>query len=177
MLTPRERNYIEDMERRVNRMRSFLSEQPLPVRQDSAAWYAYLSSLKDIQGNPNTDVSFAATMMVKSYLEARYCLQAFDAAEKPQCAPGLDVDLRLPDGRRLVAEIKTTVPYKPNDLGAQQKVMFEKDFAKLTAEKADVKLFFLTERKTFELMKLSKYRSKLAGVLIVLLPGGEEIAA
>jgi len=177
MLTPKERNYTVEMERRLLQLRSFLAERPLPALEDASAWYHYLAALKEIQGNPNNDVSFAATLMAKAFLQANFQAMSLDAADKAQGAPGLDIDLRLPDGRRLVAEIKTTVPYKPDDLGAQQKSTFDKDFAKLAAAKADVKIFFLTECRTFELMRQAKYRSKLAGVTVVLLPQGEEIAA
>lgn len=124
MLTPRERDYIEEIRRRINRVRFFLVERPLPDAEDSVGWYRYLACLKSIQGNANNDISFAATMMAKAYLAARYPLPPLDAADKPQGAPGLDLDLNLADGRRLVAEIKTTVPYNPDDLGAQQKAMF-----------------------------------------------------
>jgi hypothetical protein len=73
-----------------------------------------------------------------------------------------------------VAEIKTTSPYMPNDLGAQQKAMFEKDFTKLANAIADIKLFLVTETKTFELMKKPKYKSQLSGVTVVLLTTNEE---
>lgn len=55
--------------------------------------------------------------------------------------------------------------------------MFEKDFEKLAASRADVKLFLLTEQRTFDLMRTTRYRSKLLGVKVVLLPEGEEVAA
>jgi hypothetical protein len=87
----------------------------------------------------------------------------------------MDIDARLPNGKSLVAEIKTTSPYKPNDLGAQQKAMFEKDFAKLANAEAEIKLFLLTEHATFDLMKKPKYRSQLSGVSVVLLTTGEEL--
>lgn len=177
MLSPAERDYVEEMTRRLAQMRSFLAERPIPTPEEASAWYQYLASLKNIQGNANNDVSFAATLMAKTYLRAKFQCHSFDAAEKAQGAPGLDIDIWLPDKRRLVAEIKTTVPYKSNDLGAQQKAMFEKDFLKLASTKAAVKLFFLTERRTFDLMRASKYRSKLAGIRVVLLPQGEEITA
>lgn len=177
MLTPRERNYVKAIECRLNRMRSFLLDRQLPGHDDPSSWYSYLAALKAIQGNPSNDVSFVATMMAKRYLEDGYQVTGFDAAAKPQGAPGIDIDVQLPDGRRLVAEIKTTSPYKPDDLGAQQKAMLQKDLAKLKEAKADVKLFLLTERRTFDLMKKPKYRLQLGGVQVVLLPLGEVIAA
>jgi hypothetical protein len=177
MLTSGERNRIFDMERRLIQLRTFLAERPLPVPEDAPAWYDYLAALKEIQGNAHNDVSFAATLMAKIHLQAKFHSALFDAAEKAQGAPGLDIDPRLPVRRRLVAEIKTTLPYNPDDLGAQQKATFERDFSKLRSAKADVKIFFLTERRTFELMRKAKYRSRLAGVTVVLLPQGEEMSA
>ncbi len=86
----------------------------------------YLHSIKSIQGNFNNDIGFVSTLLAKQYLEKTYDLQGFNAADKPQGAPGLDIDVKLQDGRHLVAEIKTTSPYKSNDLGAQQINSFKK---------------------------------------------------
>ena len=40
----------------------------IPPLENSAAWYAYLAELKEIQGNANIDVSFVATLLAKQYL-------------------------------------------------------------------------------------------------------------
>jgi hypothetical protein len=85
------------------------------------AWYAYLARLREIQGNFYNDVSFIANLLAKEYLVSHYGLKAYDAAEKPQGAPGIDIEANLPDGRRLVAEIKSTSPSGQYGLGAQQK--------------------------------------------------------
>lgn len=162
---------------RLDQVRSLLSSNDFPDLEDIANWYSFLVELKTIQGNFNNDVSFLATMLAKQYLEEKFGLQNYNAADKPQGAPGLDIDVRLPDGKRLVAEIKTTSPYLPNDLGAQQKATFKKDFRKLTGAEADVKLFFLTEQKTFQLMKAPKYRIQLSGVIVVLLTTNEVFTA
>jgi hypothetical protein len=177
MLTSHELDLMKQIENRLARMCDLLSSKEFPSLEDTATWYGYLAEIKAIQGNSSNDVSFVATLMAKQYLAKRYGLQNFDATDKPQGAPGVDIDVQLPDGRRLVAEIKTTTPYMPNDLGAQQKTTFEKDFIKLANATADVKLFLVTEVKTFELMKKHKYRSQLRGVSIVLLTTNEEFAA
>ena len=174
MLSNPELGIMREIEQRLMQIRAHLSSREFPSLDDAGAWYVYLAELKAIQGNSSNDVSFIATLMAKQYLARRYGLQGFDAAEKPQGAPGIDIDARLPDGRRLVAEIKTTSPYMPNDLGAQQKAMLEKDFTKLANAIADIKLFLVTETKTFELMKKPKYKSQLSGVTVVLLTTNEE---
>ena len=50
---------------------------------------------------------------------------------------------------------------------------FKEDFKKLADAKADLKFFFLTEKRTYELMKSPKYRSQLTGVQVVLLTTSE----
>jgi hypothetical protein len=43
--------------------------------------------------------------------------------------------------------------------------------------KADLKFFFVTEPRTFEIMKRHKNHPQLAGIIIVLLTTGEEFTA
>jgi len=168
---------LEEIRQRLDRVYSYFTDHTFPDLEDVSNWFDYLNDIKTIQGNFNNDISFLATLLAKKYLEKRFEYNKFNAADKPQGAPGLDIDLRLPDGRRLVGEIKTTKPYKPNDLGAQQKNSFTNDFWKLSKANADIKLFLLTEPRTYELMKKDKYKSQLNGVRVVLLPTGEEFRA
>lgn len=112
--------------------------------------------------------------MAKEYLTKRFGLTDFDAAEKPQSAPGIDIDVHLPDGRRLIAELKTTNPYLENDFGAMQRKTIKKDFAKLSKTEAEIKLFLVTDPDTFKFMQKSKYHTTVKGITIVLLPTGEE---
>ena len=65
--------------------------------------------------------------MAKQYLNTNYGIDDFDAAEKPQGAPGLDIDIKTRSGQRIIAEIKTIYPYQSDDFGAQQKNSFKKD--------------------------------------------------
>jgi hypothetical protein len=73
-----------------------------------------------------------------------------------------------PRGERIVGEIKTTVPYGKNDLGAQQKTTFRKDFKKLNEANAPHKFFFVTSRRTFEIMQ-ARYAHLIPDVQIILL--------
>jgi hypothetical protein len=90
-------------------------------------------------------------------------------ALKPQGSPGLDIDETTSEGKRIIGELKTTYPYKEKDLGANQKANFIKDFEKLQHNEADYKYFFLTEIKTFDIVR-SKYSHHLKGIHLVLLP-------
>lgn len=176
MLSVHELTIMKDIERRLKAMHAHLSTE-VPALEDTTAWFSYLAELKAIQGNSSNIVSFVATLLAKQYLEKCYGLTSFDAAEKPQSAPGIDIDVILPDGRRLVAELKTTNPYKPKDFGAQQKKTIKKDFNKLAKAEVDIKLFLVTDPMTFIFIKKEKYQAMLHGVTVVLLTTGEEFTA
>jgi hypothetical protein len=134
MLSVYELAVMKDIERRLKATLAHLSRET-PALEDTAAWFAYLAELKAIQGNASNRVSFVATLLAKQYLAKNYGLTGFDAAEKSQNAPGIDIDVRLPDGRRLVAELKTTNLYK-EDFGHQQRRSITNDFTKLTKTEA-----------------------------------------
>ena len=176
MLSVNELAKMKDIEHRLKAMRSHLSKET-PALEDTAAWFSYLAELKTIQGNSSNNMSFIGTLLAKQYLAQNYGLTSFDAAEKSQNAPGIDIDVMLSDGRRLVAELKTTNPYKPKDFGAQQRKTIKKDFLKLANAQADIKLFLVTDPIAFGFMKKSKYQLMVQGVTLVLLTTGEEFIA
>ena len=154
-----------------------MNERANPALYSAVAeWYGYLEAMKIITGNASNDMSFVAGLMAKDYLVRKLPMRSFDMAAKPQGASGLDIDERTLHGKRVVAEIKTTTPYGTYDLGAQQQATFKKDFAKLNAADADHKFFFVTDKRTFDLMK-RKYSVQIPGVTIVLLPSDEEHTA
>jgi hypothetical protein len=176
MLTEKERRYCSDIADRVSRLRAFLSENTLAEPPEAAKWHSFLSELRKIQGNVSNDGSFIATLLAKQYLHSQFGVD-FDAAAKPQGAPGIDIDVKTTEGRRIVAEIKTTVPYQASDFGAQQAASFKKDFAKLAASEADYKFLFVTDSAAFAALHKDKYTKLMPGVRIVHLATGQEHAA
>jgi hypothetical protein len=167
-MTSNEQAYFERIRQHVTMLYDYLSTRAVPIEDDAEAWFEFIAGIRDIQGNISNDQSFLATMLVKRYLMSRFNLVDFDAAEKAQGAPGLDIDARTVDGDRLVGEIKTTVPYGKNDLGAQQKTTFQKDFKKLNEADATHKFFFVTSRRTFEIVR-ARYAHLIPDVEIILL--------
>jgi len=172
MLTTGEREYLKKLGSKLESLRAVLNERPPPTpASDPRSWFAYASEVKVVLGNFDNDVSFVACLMAKGFLLSHHRLPDFDVSSKPQSAPGLDIELVNEDGERIVGEIKTTIPYRPVDLGAQQKASFKKDFEKLAAEGALHKYFFVTDIRTFEVVR-KRYMNQLKGVTVVLLPQG-----
>jgi hypothetical protein len=174
--TSNERDAIAKVSERVQRLRLFFAQNAPPAESATPEeWFGYLARFKDELGNFNNDVSLMATLMAKQYLEAHLDMVPFDAAKKAQGAPGLDIDQRTRSDERVVAEIKTTHPYKPDDLGAKQAESFMQDDTNLASADAQHKFFFVADSKTFEVLKKPRYRAWFHGVKVVLLPSGDEI--
>lgn len=109
-------------------------------------------------------------MLAKRYLTQRFDIQAMDVGEKAQGAKGHDIDIQTKDGLRIIAEIKTTVPYeaKRGDFGANQKKELRKDWEKLATASANYKLFFVTNPDAYSIIQ-SKYIGELGSTEVVLL--------
>jgi hypothetical protein len=117
-LTAAEKDYLERTLKSLESLKHFLcTEFCSPDTSSPWEFYSYLAKAKRILGNLNLGMSFAGNLMAKHYLTIKLPMIAFDAAQKPQGAPGLDIDVRTVDGQRVVAEVKTTDPYLIQDSG------------------------------------------------------------
>ena len=171
-LTDGEMIALSRISENLKALRSFMSSRPLDEKSlNSEYWYQYVTGIKRILGNFNEDVSFIASLMAKEFLIVRHQLSNFDIALKSQSAKGLDIDEVTTDGARIIAELKATIPYYETNLGGKQKEEFFKDFKRLQTTEAKFKYFFVTELKTFEIVK-RRYLGHLEGVTLVLLPQG-----
>jgi hypothetical protein len=147
--TANERAAIRNVPGRVRALRAFVRDhEPPDHTAPAAAWFRYLAKLKAVQGNLHNLSSLPACLIAKDYLSARLPMAPFDVAQKPQAAPGLDIDAATSDGRRVIGELKTTVPYGVVRLGAAQHKAIATDIAKLRAKAADHKFLFVTDPQT-----------------------------
>lgn len=106
--------------------------------------------------------------MAKEFLETQFHLKEFDVSEKSQSASGLDIEVYTEDSKRIVAEIKTTCPYKTNDFGSNQIESLRNDFRKLRTAQADYKFLFVTEKSAYEVLE-RKYSKEIDGIILILL--------
>lgn len=130
--------------------------------------FKYFNRIKEIMGNFNTDVSFITCLMAKDYLCNQFDLEYFDVSEKSQSAPGPDIEVYTAEGKKIIAEIKSTIPYKDNDFGSQQINSLRNDFSKLKNSSADYKYMFVTNESAYNILNI-KYSAELEGIMLVLL--------
>lgn len=171
-MTPQEQRYWDEIRSKDAQLRAFLSGSTLAQERNPAAWFAYLTSIRDILGNTSNSLSYVATLLVKDYLADRFGVVDFDAASKPQGAPGIDVEITTPGGLKIVAELKTTKPYQPG-FGAAQKVNIQKDLERLATTEADHRIMFVTDPDAFRTLCGPRYRDRFRGVEIVNALSGE----
>lgn len=168
-MTTNERQSLVQLTQRLAALKGFLSQSVLPDADSALGeWLHYLDAMKQITGNASNGMSLIGCMMAKEYLSRHLPMKSYDAALKPQGASGLDVDEQTVDGRRVIAEVKTTTPFKENDFGAAQISSFRKDFTKLTSTSADFKFLFVTNSLAFDVLQC-KYAKLIPDVSIVLL--------
>jgi len=167
--TLNEQGQLAAVQQRIEDLRVHLCEHPGPLADTPVhEWFAFLASIKAIVGNASNDASLLACLMAKHWLCRELPMQPFDVALKPQGAPGLDIDAKTISGERVIGEIKTTAPYHGHDLGAAQKLTFDKDFRKLEEAVAVHKFFFVTDDATFAVVQ-RRYLDHLPGGTVVLL--------
>ena len=170
MLTLNEQTTLEAIREKFTALCRYLAESAQPPNEDLDGWFKFIAGFHRLQGNLSIDQSFVATLLAKQYLLGLFPTSSLDAADKPQGAPGLDIDIVTDEGQRIIGEIKTTMPYaiERNDLGAHQRTSFRNDFEKLNREEADHKFFLVTDRDTYDIVR-AKYATEIPGVEIVLL--------
>ena len=101
--TQPERDRINGILKILASLRKALNETLINLDDVTAErLYSFLAALKAIQGNANNSVSFVAKLLAKTYLSSALPVSPFDAASKPEGAPGLDIDVSTLDGKRVV---------------------------------------------------------------------------
>ena len=138
---------------------------------EPAELLAYLTAVKNALGNLNNDMSFVASLLVKPFLRKRFGI-AFDAAVKAQGAPGADIECIMPDGARIIGEIKTTKPYQPG-FGAAQKKEIRKDLLRLAGSTCAYRFMFVTDSESYRTICGKLFAACAPGIEIVNLVTGE----
>jgi hypothetical protein len=166
-LTDSEARSIVAIADNVERLRQFFQDVEAPSTENPPEeWLRYLVAMKRTMGNTSNWLSFVACLLAKNYLHACLQMTEFDVSLKPQGAPGLDIDAMTVMGERVVAEIKTTIPYNHSRLGAAQRSSFQADFDKLSSAVAEHKFLFVTDKSTYHAVEHA-FASRLNGIRLV----------
>jgi len=166
-LTDLEQNFCSTILRKQNNLHKFIASNQIEnIDFDPAAWFRFLTGIKNVLGNINNDVAFVATLLIKKYLNRRFSIIDFDAGAKAQGAPGIDIEAKTPDGKSIVGELKNTKPYQPG-FGAAQRTSILKDMNRLETTHADYKFMFVTDIDAFAILTSGRFKRDFQTVEIV----------
>jgi len=172
-LSAGEHRYCQAIREKDDALRAHLANSALTPEVDPRAWLHYLTEIRSTLGNLSNDLGFVASLLIKEYLQARFQVVDFDAASKAQGAAGADVVARTADGKTIIGELKTTIPYMPG-FGAQQRTTILKDFARLAQSDADHRFMFVTDGATFRTLCTPVWSRRAPGIEIVDIATGEQ---
>jgi hypothetical protein len=164
--TEAERAMCAVLSTKDEKLRDFLSNNRLDQISDPRKWLAYFAGIRSVLGNLSNDVSFVSTLLVKEFLFERFSIRDFDAARKPQGAPGIDIEARTAEGHSIVGELKTTTPYQPG-FGAAQRTSILKDISRLSKTKADYRFMFVIDADSYRTICSKSFASRMLGVEVV----------
>ena len=106
---------IIGINKKVERIKQFVLNEKMQVI-DGDVWQAVIKFMefKEVVGNTGNDIHYLTLHLANSFLKNKHGLTV--DFSKPPGSAGLDIELE-----DVVAEIKTTIPHKPNDFGAHKK--------------------------------------------------------
>ncbi len=144
-LSEHEQRAIAEISQRLSALQQLMRESVIPeVDTAPEDWFRYLAVLKETVGNFHQWLSFVSCVPAKQYLVEHLDMKPFDVGIKPQGAPGLDIDAETRDSARVIAEIKTTVPYLVTRFGSEQRNSILRDIEKLQRAPGVHKYLFVT---------------------------------
>lgn len=124
-------------------------------------------TVKDFLGNIGAEINFLTLQKAKVILEKEYKHPVPEVLIKDVNSQGFKIDYRLNNGKRIIAEAKTTTPIGQN-FGAQQKKEIQKVLDKLKTANADYKYLFVTNVNTANILHI-QYSMDLVGITVEIL--------
>ena len=151
---------LAGVNKKCEKIKQFVLTEDMQVRDgDVKTAVTKLMKFKECVGNIGNDIHYLTTHLANDFLKKKHGVTI--NMDKPSGSPGLDIE-----SDNIVAEIKTTIPYQPNDFGAAQKHEITKDLEKLSLSNETYKYFFVIDSNTERILK-SKYMKEYPSVTVI----------
>lgn len=121
-------------------------------------------TVKDLLGNLSSIINFLALQKAKLFLEKNFNQELPGVLLKDINTPGWKINCILNDGKRIVAEAKTTTP-TGRSFGSKQREEISKVLDKLKSADADYKYLFVTNEETARILHI-EYSMELVGITV-----------
>ena len=124
-------------------------------------------NVKDLLGNLGSVINFLTLQKAKLFLEKKFNQNIPDILLKDVNTPGMKINFSLNNGKRVIAEAKTTTPIGQT-FGSKQREEISKVLDKLICSEADYKYLFVTNEDTARILHI-EYSKELVGVTVELI--------
>ena len=124
-------------------------------------------TVKDSLGNIGSIINFLALQKAKFFLEKKFNQELPAVLLKDNYTPDWKINCILNDGKRIVAEAKTTTP-TGRSFGSKQREEISKVLDKLKSVDAGYKYLFVINEDTARIFHI-EYNMELVGISVVLI--------
>ena len=126
-----------------------------------------LITIKDSLGNLGSIINFLTLQKGKDFLEKKFNQNLPDILLKDINSPGWKINCILNNGKRIIAEAKTTTP-TGSSFGSKQREEILKVLTKLKSVEAEYKYLFVTNEDTARILHI-EYSMELVGINVELI--------
>ncbi len=167
-MNQKEQADFNEISNRINKVKVYLNDRNTSYSiSELGNMIEDFISVKDTLGNLGSVINFLTLQKAKIFLEKKFNQRVPDVLLKDVNTPGWKINYILSDGKRIVAEAKTTTP-NGRTFGSKQREEISKVLDKLKSVEADYKYLFITNEETAKLLHI-EYSMELVGITVELI--------
>ena len=164
-MNQKEQADFNEISNRLNKVKDYLNDRNTSYSiSELGNMIEDFISVKDTLGNLGSIINFLTLQKAKLFLEKKFNQELPDVLLKDINTPGWKINCILNDGKRIVAEAKTTTP-TGRSFGSKQREEISKVLDKLKSVDAGYKYLFVTNEDTARILHI-EYSMELVGITV-----------
>lgn len=167
-MNQKEQADFNEISNRLNKVKDYLNDRNTSYSiSELENMIEDFISVKDTLGNLGSIINFLTLQKAKLFLEKKFYQELPGVLLKDINTPGWKINYILSDGKRIVAEAKSTTP-TGRTFGSKQREEISKVLDKLKSIDADYKYLFVTNEETARILHI-EYSMELVGITVELI--------
>lgn len=164
-MNQKEQADFNEISNRINKVKDYLNDRNTSYSiSELGNMIEDFITVKDSLGNLGSIINFLTLQKAKLFLEKKFNQELPGVLLKDINTPGIKIDFILNNGKRIIAEAKTTTP-TGRSFGSKQREEISKILDKLKSVDADYKYLFVTNEETARILHI-EYSMELVGITV-----------